>query len=141
MNALPYQQPPESVLLPLVAFLLALHFIAYPLDRLFGCGLLGQIVVGIIWGPVTSWLRLDVQETVVQLGHVGLVLLVYQGSLPSREWNLFSKLAVQGGYARISGCFNRRLGFPLLLRSREFCCRLHCPLCSWSCFARCISVP
>ena len=79
MDALPYRQPPENVLLPLSAFLLALHVVAYPLDKLFSCGLLGQIIVGIIWGPVTSWITLDIEGAIVQLGYVGLILLVYEG--------------------------------------------------------------
>jgi Kef-type K+ transport system membrane component KefB len=80
MNALPYQQPLQETLLPLSSFLLALHIAAWPLDKLFSCGLIMQILVGIVWGPLTSWLALDVQRTIVQLGYIGLILLVYEGS-------------------------------------------------------------
>src|SRR5438046_2028220 len=75
MNALPYQQPFQEVLLPLLSFLLTLHIIAWPLDQIVNCGLLGQIVVGIVWGPLTSWIALDVQRAIVQLGYIGLILL------------------------------------------------------------------
>jgi len=102
MNALPYQQPPEPILLPLAGFLLALHFVAYPLDKLFACGLLGQLVVGIIWGPLASWLSLDIQRTVVQLGYIGIILLVYEGNAPPAVCGRYSKIAiVQGGCGRI----------------------------------------
>jgi len=58
MNSLPYTEPPLDVLLPLSSFLLALHIVAWPLNRLFSCGLLGQIFVGMVWGtPLTSWLE------------------------------------------------------------------------------------
>jgi Kef-type K+ transport system membrane component KefB len=81
MNALPYKQPVQETLLPLSSFLLALHIAAWPLEKVFSCGLISQIVIGILWGPVTSWLALDVQRTIVQLGYIGLILLVYQGCL------------------------------------------------------------
>jgi Kef-type K+ transport system membrane component KefB len=80
MDALPYIETPLPVLLPLSAFLLALHIVAWPIDRLVSCGLLGQMLVGTIWGPVTSWLDLDIQLAVVNLGYVGLILLVYEGN-------------------------------------------------------------
>ena len=80
MNALPYQQPLQETLLPLSSFLLALHIAAWPLDKLFSCGLIMQILIGIVWGPLASWLALDVQRTIVQLGYIGLILLVYEGS-------------------------------------------------------------
>jgi len=78
--ALPYKETPLPILLPLSAFLLALHIFAWPLDKLVSCGLLGQMLVGTIWGPVTSWLDLEIQDTVVNLGYVGLILLVYEGT-------------------------------------------------------------
>lgn len=87
MDALPYQETPLPLLLPLSAFLLALHIVAWPLDKLFSCGLLGQMLVGTIWGPVASWLDLDVQTTVVKLGYVGLILLVFEG-IPTAAFDL-----------------------------------------------------
>ena len=80
MDALQYQEPSTATLLILSSFLLALHIIAWPLDHLISCGLLGQILVGAIWGtPVASWLEINTQEVVVQLGFIGLILLVYEG--------------------------------------------------------------
>jgi Kef-type K+ transport system membrane component KefB len=80
MDALQYQEPSTTTLLILSSFLLALHIAAWPLDRLISCGLIGQILVGAIWGtPITSWLEIDVQDAVVQLGFIGLILLVYEG--------------------------------------------------------------
>ena len=83
MDALPYQQPALSVLLPLLGFLLALHVVAWPLDRFISAGLLGQVAVGVIWGPLASWIATDTQQAIVQLGYVGLILLVYEGWLPT----------------------------------------------------------
>lgn len=80
MDALQYQEPSTTTLLILSFFLLALHVVAWPLDRFIACGLLGQILVGTIWGtPVTSWLDINTENAVVQLGFIGLILLVYEG--------------------------------------------------------------
>ena len=54
-------------------------------NRLFSCGLIGQIFVGTVWGtPVTSWLGIDMEKTVEQLGYIGLILLVYEGESLTR---------------------------------------------------------
>jgi hypothetical protein len=79
MNSLPYHEPPLSTLLPLSAFLLCLQIVAYPFN-LISSGLLGQILVGIIFGtPLASWLSLPTQQAIVQLGYIGLILLCYEG--------------------------------------------------------------
>jgi Kef-type K+ transport system membrane component KefB len=86
MNALAYHEPPLETLLPLSSFLIALHFVAWPLNRLFSAGLLGQILVGIVWGtPLTSWLDINTQQTIVQLGYIGLILLVFEGHHPVED--------------------------------------------------------
>ena len=80
MSALAYHEPPLETLLPLSSFLIALHLVAWPLNRLFSAGLLGQILVGTVWGtPLTSWLDISTQQTIVQLGYIGLILLVFEG--------------------------------------------------------------
>jgi len=44
------------------------------------CGLIGQILVGVAFGiPGADWLAQDVQSTVMQLGYLGLILIVYEG--------------------------------------------------------------
>ena len=65
---------------PSAAFPLLLHIVAWPLNKLISCGLLGQIVVGMIFGePLTEWLGDGSYTTVLQLGYIGLILLVYEG--------------------------------------------------------------
>ena len=78
-----YYEPSLAILLPLAAFPLLLHIVAWPLNKLISCGLLGQIVVGMIFGePLTEWLGDETYTTVLQLGYVGLILLVYEGESP-----------------------------------------------------------
>jgi hypothetical protein len=78
--SLPYHEPGIVVILVLTSFLLLLNVLNAALDRLLYCGLLGQVLVGIAWGsPGAKWLSASVEETVVQLGYLGLILLVYEG--------------------------------------------------------------
>jgi hypothetical protein len=50
------------------------------LDRIVYCGLLGQVLVGIAWGtPGAKWLTTHMEEVIVQLGYIGLILLVFEG--------------------------------------------------------------
>jgi hypothetical protein len=78
--SLPYHEPGIVVILILTSFLLLLNIINAALDRLLYCGLLGQVLIGIAWGsPGAKWLSASMEETVVQLGYLGLILLVYEG--------------------------------------------------------------
>ena len=79
--ALPYHEPGIVTILILASFLLLLNAINYVLDRVVFCGLIGQIIVGIAWStPGADWLSAELQQAVVQLGYVGLILLVYEGT-------------------------------------------------------------
>jgi hypothetical protein len=78
--SLPYREPGIVVILVLTSFLLLLAVVNAAVDKLLYCGLLGQVLIGIAWGsPGAKWLSASAEETVVQLGYLGLVLLVYEG--------------------------------------------------------------
>lgn len=80
--ALSYHEPDIGTILTLSSFLLLLNIVNYALDRIVYCGLIGQILVGIAWGtPGANWLSADVQQAVMQLGYIGLILLVYEDEL------------------------------------------------------------
>jgi hypothetical protein len=79
-SSLPYHEPDIVTILIQASFLLLLNIVNAALDRLLYCGLLGQVLIGIAWGtPGAKWLSINVEETVVQLGYLGLILLVYEG--------------------------------------------------------------
>lgn len=79
-SSLPYHEPGIVTILVQTSFLLLLNIINAALDRVLYCGLLGQVLVGIAWGtPGAKWLSVSVEETIVQLGYLGLILLVYEG--------------------------------------------------------------
>jgi hypothetical protein len=82
--ALNYEEPGISTILVLSSLLLALNIINYGLDKLLYCGLLGQILIGVAFGtPGAKLLSESVEQAVVQLGYLGLILLVYEGSTES----------------------------------------------------------
>lgn len=84
MPYLPYEEPGITVILSLASFLLLLNGVRYALDRLLYCGIIGEILIGVVWGlPVgdTAWLTQDIQEAIQALGYLGLISLVFEGGL------------------------------------------------------------
>lgn len=81
LASLPYHEPDIVVILIQSAFLLLLNILNFILDKALYCGLLGQVFLGVAWGtPGAKWLGSDVESVIVQLGYLGLLLLVYEGS-------------------------------------------------------------
>ena len=79
--SLPYHEPGIVTILLISSFLLLINAVNYLLDRLIYCGLVGQILIGVAFGqPGAAWLSEELQRTVVQLGYIGLILIVYEGS-------------------------------------------------------------
>jgi hypothetical protein len=88
--ALPYHEPAIVTILVQSSCLLLLNIVNAALDRLVFCGLLGQVLIGVAWGtPGAKWLSPQVEETIVQLGYLGLILIVYQGLFPRLPLALF----------------------------------------------------
>ncbi|KAI1214426.1 Sodium/hydrogen exchanger [Annulohypoxylon truncatum] len=80
--SLPYHEPGIVTILIHTSFLLLLNLGNFVLDHTLYCGLLGQIFLGIAWGtPGAKWLTVETEEVVVQLGYLGLLLIVYEGGL------------------------------------------------------------
>jgi Kef-type K+ transport system membrane component KefB len=78
--SLAYHEPMIATVLCLSGFLLVLNMVNAILNRLLYCGLVGQLLIGVLWGvPGASWLDLNVQEVVQKLGYLGLIMLVYEG--------------------------------------------------------------
>lgn len=78
--SLPYHEPGIVTILIVSSFLVLLNAVNYALDRVVYCGLVGQLFVGIAWGiPGANWLSEEMQHSIVQLGYIGLILIVYEG--------------------------------------------------------------
>jgi hypothetical protein len=101
--SLPYHEPGIVVILILTSFLLLLNILNATLDKLLYCGLLGQVLIGIAWGsPGAKWLSASIEETVVQLGFLGLILLVYEGLSTSYFFQYTLRAMSSFGIARRS---------------------------------------
>lgn len=118
MPYLAYEEPGITVILSLTSFLLLLNGIRYILDRLLYCGLIGEILIGIIWGlPVggEAWLTKGMQETIQAFGYLGLIGLVFEGGL-STDLALLKKTAYMSiSVATIGLLMPIALSFILLL--------------------------
>jgi len=80
MASLPYHEPGIVTILIISSFLLLLNAVNHVLDRMVYCGLVGQLFIGIGWGmPGANWLSAELQDSIVQLGYIGLILIVYEG--------------------------------------------------------------
>lgn len=97
--ALPYHEPGIVDILILSSFLFILNVLNSIIDSHLYCGLISQILIGIAWGaPGAAWLSFSSQETITQLGYLGLILLVFEGglstSIPALKSNLLLSVAV-----------------------------------------------
>ena len=80
LSSIPSQEPSVATILLQSSFLLLLNLLNYVLDNTIYCGLLGQVFLGTAFGtPGAKWLGVTVEEVIVQLGYLGLLLLVYEG--------------------------------------------------------------
>lgn len=75
--ALPYHEPDILSIVILSSFLLLANVVCYALDRSIYCGLVGQIFIGVLFGtPGANWLSAETQNVIMQLGYLGLILVV-----------------------------------------------------------------
>ncbi|KAL9083555.1 MAG: hypothetical protein Q9165_008480 [Trypethelium subeluteriae] len=78
----PYVEPNIVTILILASFLLLANVLNHCLDRLLYCGLIGQVLLGVAWGtPGSKWLAETTEATIIELGYLGLILLVFEGGL------------------------------------------------------------
>jgi Kef-type K+ transport system membrane component KefB len=114
-TALPYHEPGIRDILILSSFLLILNLINSVIDRYLYCGLIGQILIGIAWGaPASAWLSTAAQETITQLGYLGLLLLVFEGGLSTSYSALKTNLLLSIAVAVTGILFPMALSFCLL---------------------------
>lgn len=79
-SSLPYHEPGITVILVQTSFLMLLNVINSIFDKFLYCGLIGQVLLGVAWGnPGTEWLSEETEHVIVQLGYLGLILIVYEG--------------------------------------------------------------
>ncbi|PNY28964.1 Uncharacterized protein TCAP_01113 [Tolypocladium capitatum] len=108
--ALAYREPSIINILIHASFLLASNVLNHVLNSLLYCGLVGQILVGVAWGiPGGNILPREVESTMVQLGYIGLILIVFQGGLSTDFRPLKAHIFLSTGVA-VTG-----IGVPIAL--------------------------
>lgn len=81
LTYLPYHEPDITTILLLSSFVIALNATNSILDAILYCGLVGEVLVGIARGtPGAGWLSQVLENSIVQLGYLGLILLVFEGT-------------------------------------------------------------
>ncbi|RTE78321.1 hypothetical protein BHE90_007232 [Fusarium euwallaceae] len=99
-SSLAYHEPSITVISILSGFLLLLNLLNYGLDKIAYCGLIGQVALGIAWGtPGAKWLSSEVEDAVMQLGYLGLILIVYEGGLATSFRSLKANIGLSSGVA------------------------------------------
>ncbi|GAA5947045.1 hypothetical protein JCM3765_002129 [Sporobolomyces pararoseus] len=86
-----YHEPSLPSLLTLISFIYFLNIARNVADYLLGAGLLGQVAIGVIYGPVAKILPTESEQTFLALGYLGLILIVFEGGL-TLELNSFLPL-------------------------------------------------
>lgn len=82
---LQYHEPDIISILVLVSFFLLLSSLKWLFNKLTRAGLIGQILLGILYGaPVGNILHIEWQETFLALGYIGLILIIFEGGLTIR---------------------------------------------------------
>lgn len=75
-----YHEPSLPHLLTLVGLLYFLQLARGVANRVLRAGLLGEIAVGVIFGPIAKILEQSWEETFIVVGYIGLVLIVRASS-------------------------------------------------------------
>jgi NhaP-type Na+/H+ or K+/H+ antiporter len=77
---LSYHEPSIIQILVLISFFIFLAFGEWLSNKVFRAGLIGQIIVGLIYGlPLGNVLDIKWQEAFVALGYLGLILIIFEG--------------------------------------------------------------
>jgi Kef-type K+ transport system membrane component KefB len=84
-------------------------------DKVFRAGLIGQIIVGLIYGvPIADILAMEWQETFMALGYIGLILIIFEGGLTIRLDLLKQNLVLSTVAALVGVLTPIALSFALL---------------------------
>ncbi|KIY04003.1 uncharacterized protein Z520_00695 [Fonsecaea multimorphosa CBS 102226] len=116
--ALPYHEPGIITILIQSSFLLVLNTLGFALDRVFYCGLVGQVLIGMAWGaPGLRLLARPFEDVAVQLGHLGLIAIVFEGGLATSVKSLGRSMILSICVALTGICLPMALSFSLMAMS------------------------
>ncbi|KAK0717819.1 Cation/H+ exchanger [Lasiosphaeria miniovina] len=82
---LAYHEPGIVSILTLISFFVFLAVAETAAERVLGAGLLGHMVVGLVYGaPIANILAPEWQDAFLALGYLGLILIIFEGGLTIR---------------------------------------------------------
>ncbi|BGO99026.1 hypothetical protein RTG_00546 [Rhodotorula toruloides ATCC 204091] len=93
-GTVPYHEPPFTSLAVLISFLFLANVARGIANKVLYAGLLGEIAVGVIFGPVAKILDTEWEETFVAVGYIGLVLIVFEGGLTLQPRSFLPQLPI-----------------------------------------------
>ncbi|KAG6857490.1 hypothetical protein H0H87_002115 [Tephrocybe sp. NHM501043] len=107
-TAIAYTVPPIPVLLTISSFIYILNVAEYLFSSFVNAGLIGSLLVGIIYGPEASDILPGyIQSTFIILGYIGLLLLVFEAGLSTNVTQIYSNFVLSSIVA-VSG-----IAFPI----------------------------
>ena len=95
MSSVPYQVPSTPSLLTLSSFLYLINVADSLSAQWIHAGLIGPLVVGIVYGPQAAGiLSASLQSTLISLGYVGLLLIVFEAGLSTNVSLLYNNILI-----------------------------------------------
>ncbi|KIM74351.1 hypothetical protein PILCRDRAFT_828347 [Piloderma croceum F 1598] len=95
MSSVPYQVPNVPSLLTLSSFLYLINVADHLSRQWIHAGLVGPLVVGIVYGSqAADILSASLQTTLISLGYIGLLLIVFEAGLSTNISLLYNNLLI-----------------------------------------------
>lgn len=98
--AVPYEEPGIVTILIQSSFFLLSNVLTSILDHVLYCGLVGQVLLGMVWGtPGAKLLSKSFKDIATQIGYLGLILIVFEGGLSTSVSSVQKTLLLSIGVA------------------------------------------
>ncbi|GAA5914680.1 hypothetical protein JCM6882_003600 [Rhodosporidiobolus microsporus] len=91
-GTVPYHEPSFAQLAVLLSLFYLLQLARGGANALLGAGLLGEIAVGVVFGPCAKILGEQTEREFIAVGYIGLVLIVFEGGLTLNARSFLSQL-------------------------------------------------
>ena len=139
---LEYHEPDIVNILTLISFFVVLSVSEWISNKIFRAGLIGQIIVGMIYGvPIANILAVEWQEAFLALGYIGLILIIFEGGLTIRVDLLRQNLLLSVSAALLGVLTPIALSFALLYAGFGHGAHFFHPAPSGDCIARMLIEP
>ncbi|KAF4603056.1 Hsp70 ATPase ssc1 [Pleurotus pulmonarius] len=88
-----YEHPPATTILTIASFLFLINVAEALFEWLINAGLIGSLIVGVVYGPqAADILPHEFITSLIQLGYIGLLILVFEAGLTTNTQLLIDNL-------------------------------------------------